>query len=86
MKKVFDVIEAINDKVTRYHQQTGLVPSAISISPRFYRQLVEIKSWEQRIGNLVIGCVPIKEIETLVGKVQIILDEILSDTAVEIAS
>ncbi len=84
MKQVFDLIEAINDRLTQFLDQEGLTPNAIAISPASYRRLLEIKSWEWRIGNLIIGCAPMREIETPLGKASIIIDEILSDTEVEV--
>lgn len=85
MKQVFDLIEAINDRLTQFLDQEGLTPNAIAISPASYRRLLEIKSWEWRIGNLIISCRPLKEIETPLGKVHLVIDELLSDTEVEVA-
>ncbi len=84
MKEVFDLIEAINDRVIQYRDQTGHIPTTLAISPGSYRRLLEIKSWEARIGNLIIGCAPLQQIETILGKVNIIIDEMLNDTAIEV--
>ena len=83
MKEVFDLIEAINETAMQYREQTGRVPTTIAVSPGSYRRLLEIKAWEQRIGNLVIGCTPLRELETPFGKVNIVIDETSADTAVE---
>ena len=84
MKQVYDLIESINDKVMEYLKRTGLVPSSIAISPGSYRRLLEITAWEERIGNLIIGCRQLKEIETPFGKLSVIIDELLANTAVEV--
>jgi hypothetical protein len=83
MKQVFDLIETINETALQFREQTGYAPSSIAVSPRSYRRLLEIKAWEQRIGNLVIGCTPLREMETPFGKVNIVINETSSDTAVE---
>jgi hypothetical protein len=84
MKQIFDLIEAINDTAMAYFERTGQPPFSIAISPRSYRQLIEIKSSEERFDNLIIGCSAIRELETSVGNVRIIIDELLEDTSVEV--
>ena len=86
MEQVHDLIEAINEKVNGYLQRTGLMPTSIVISTGSYRRLLEIIAWEGRIGNLVIGCVPLTEIVTASGKVKVIIDELISDTEVEVTN
>ena len=86
MEQVHDIVEAINEKVKGYLQRTGLVPTSIAISPGSYRRLLEITAWEGRIGNLVVGCAPLSQIETPSGKVNVIIDELISDTQVEVTS
>jgi hypothetical protein len=83
MKEVFDLIEAINETAMQFREQTGYAPAGIAVSPRSYRRLLEIIAWEQRIGNLVIGCTPVRELETPFGKVNIVIDEVSPDTAIE---
>jgi hypothetical protein len=85
MNQVFDLLEAIKEKLLSYARRTGAIPAEISISPGSYRQLVELKAWEGRIGNLIIGSFPLTDIETPLGKIRIMIDELLSDTAVEFA-
>ncbi len=85
MKQVFDLIETIIETAMDYFERTGVRPATVAISLSSYRRLLEIKSWEERIGNLIIGCRPLEEIETPIGKLRVIIDEILVDTAVEIA-
>ncbi len=83
MKEVFDLIETINETAMQFRDQTGYAPASIAVSPRSYRRLLEIKAQEQRIGNLVIGCTPVRELEIPFGKVNIVIDEMSSDTTIE---
>jgi hypothetical protein len=82
MKDVFDLFEAINDGVMLYRNQTGETPTTLTISPAMYRRLVEIKAWEGRIGNLVIGCAPVNSIDTPSGTLCVVIDELFTDTGV----
>ena len=83
MKQVFDLIEAIGNKVMEYAERTGNKPTAVSISRGSYRRILEIRAWETQIGNLIIGCAPQSEIDTPLGKVKVVIDELLDDTAIE---
>jgi len=85
MKELFDLIEAINDGVVQYRDETGVTPTTLTVSPASYTRLIEIKAWEERIGNLIIGSFPLSDIETPVGKMKIVIDEVLADTVVAIA-
>jgi hypothetical protein len=84
MKQIFDVVEAIHGEVARCFDENGLVPASVAVSPSSYRRLLEITSLEGKIGNLVIGCRPLREMETPFGRVNIVIDEIISDTEVEV--
>ena len=84
--QVYDLIESISEKIEDFISRTGFVPMCVSISPGLYRRLLEMVAWEGRIGNLIIGCTPLREIETPFGKMRIAIDEMLSDTSVEISS
>jgi hypothetical protein len=86
MEQVHDLIEAINERINGYLHRTGLVPTSISISSRSYRRLLELTAWEGRIGDLVIGRVPLTEIKTTSGKVKVIIDELISDTEVAVTN
>lgn len=79
------LLAAIREKITSYIQRMGAIPAQISISPSSYRRLVELKAWEGRIGNLIIGCFPLTGIETPFGEIRIVIDELLSDAAIEFA-
>jgi hypothetical protein len=85
MNQVFDLLEAIREKLLSYARRTGAIPAEVSISPGSYRQLVELKAREGRIGNLIIGCFPLTDIETPLGRIRIVIDELLSETAITFA-
>ena len=85
MKKVFDLIEAINEEVMAYSEENGKAPREISISRDAYRRLLKIKSEENVIGNLVIGCAPITEIETETGTIRLVIDEMLAETDIVVS-
>ncbi len=84
MKQVFDLIETIIETAMDYFERTVVRPAMVAISRSSYRRLLEIRSSEESIGNLIIGCRPLEEIETPLGKPKVIIDEILEDTVVEI--
>jgi hypothetical protein len=84
MKQVFDIVEAIHGKVTNCLDEKGLMPASVAVSPCSYRRLIETRSLEGRIGNLIIGCSPLRKMETPFGKVNIVIDEMISDTEVEV--
>ncbi|HLF19300.1 MAG TPA: hypothetical protein VI704_00785 [Bacteroidota bacterium] len=85
MNTTFDLIEAIQEQASCFLHETGFAPEAVAISPNSYRRLLAIKSQEQSIGNLIIGCSPLTQFQTAAGTLRIIIDEILGDTTVEIA-
>lgn len=84
MRSAFDLIEVINERIAEHKERTGFRPHSIAVSPAAYRRLVEIRAWEERIGNLIIGCAPLREFETEDGNVALVIDEMLADTAVEV--
>lgn len=84
MQTYFDLIDAINTSIIEHRERTGSLPRSISVSPASYCRLVEFKAWEERIGNLVIGCFPVKMMMTGCGLVPLVIDEFLADTAVVI--
>ena len=85
MKNVFDILEAIEEKVAEFLDRCGRIPAAIILSPGSYRRLVEMRSMDITVGNLIIGCVPLKEVDTSAGKVNVVIDEMLSDSYVEVS-
>jgi hypothetical protein len=82
---VFDFIEALNKKINEHLGRGGNIPVSVAISRRLYRRLMEMRSAESTIGNLVIGSSPVSEIQTAWGKLAVYIDEMLSDVDVEIA-
>jgi hypothetical protein len=85
MEQVFDIIEAINEKSREYFYARSQKPVMLSVSPGSYRRLIEIRAAEGRIGNLIIGCSALEEVVTAVGKLKVVIDEMLQDTAIQIA-
>ena len=86
MEQVHDLIEIINERLRDYVHRTGLIPTSIAVSPGSYRRLLEITAWDGRIGNLVIGCRPLRAIETAFGTLRVTIDELLADTEVEVTN
>jgi hypothetical protein len=84
MKEIFDPVEAIFELIEAFYFESGQVPTAVVLSPHTYRRLLEIRSDEFTIGNLVIGCAPITIIATPWGDIQVVLDELMEDTRVGI--
>ncbi len=85
MNEVFDVIAAVNEKVQEFFERTGSKPQTISVSPALYRLLIEIRSWEHRIGNLIIGCAPVKVFESSLGTLAVVIDELFDEMHIEIS-
>ena len=84
MNEVFDLIEAINERVEEYLFTTGGAPTHLSLSRGSYRRLIEIVSGEHAIGNLIIGCRALTQFQTTAGPVKIHIDEVLDDTGLEL--
>jgi hypothetical protein len=85
MSQVFNVVEAINEEATRFHETSGFTPTVLSVSRALYRRLVELRCQNQRIGNLVIGCAPLASFLTPVGDLAVVIDEMLVDDALEVS-
>jgi len=85
MKEVFDLIEAINDGALQYCDEKGVPPTALTVSPGLYRRLVEIKAWEERIGNLVIGCAPLSKIHADSDELCVVIDELFTETGLVVS-
>lgn len=80
MNKVFDVVETINERIRKYVSCAGSSPKAILLSPASYRRLLEINSVDQEIGDLLIGCIPLRSFTTAWGNIRVVIDEMLGDT------
>lgn len=85
MNEVFDLVAAIVERANEFSDRTGVSASSISLSPSSYRRLLEINARQTAIGNLIIGCVPINEIEVPAARLRVVIDEMLADTDVLIA-
>ena len=82
MNKVFDVMQKINEKTEMYHEKTGKKPAMLFVSREIYRRLIEMMSIG--LGNLVIGCSPLSELETSLGKLRVVIDEMLAETGIQL--
>jgi len=83
MNQVFDIIEAINEKTLEYFYTRSQKPATRAVSPYSYRRLIEIKSLEEATENLILDCAAMREVVTRVGKVNIVIDEMLPDDAIQ---
>ncbi|MBI2619302.1 MAG: hypothetical protein HYW57_04415 [Ignavibacteriales bacterium] len=84
MQEVTDPGKAINETVARHSQHHRSIPSAILISPRLYRRLLEQIARHHGIGNLLIGCFALRKFLTPFGAVQIMIDELVPDNEIQI--
>jgi hypothetical protein len=84
MSTIAKLRSSLEGGLRRYAEEHGMFPSVISISREAYRRLLEIVGWENRIGNLVIGCRPINRFDTPAGSVKIEIDETLDGMAVRV--
>jgi hypothetical protein len=85
MNTVFDFIDVLNKKIQEHLALGNRNPSIVAISRCLYRRLMEMKSTETAIGNLVIGSSPVSEIRVICGTLQLVIDETLSETSIKIA-
>jgi hypothetical protein len=76
----------INEKVLEYFYETGVKPSDMFISPHNYRYLLELKATEQSNTYGTAGFAALKEISTPLGRLSIVIDEMLPDTKIVFAS
>jgi hypothetical protein len=84
MSSAFDIISVINQLLARCLAEFDRIPEAILLSRDVYRRLVELRSVDSTIGDLVIGCFPICDLATQLGTVRIVIDESMTDGAIEI--
>lgn len=84
MKNVFDIIEAVEEKVAEFLERCGRLPNGLALSPGSYRRLIEIRSTDFTLGNLIVGCLAMNRYEAEAGCVNIVIDELLPDTSVEV--
>ncbi len=84
MNTVFDFVEALNTKMEEHVGRGGQTPTNVNISRWLYRRLMEMRSADHTIGNLVIGSFPLSEVVTAWGKLTVLIDEMLADTDLEL--
>ena len=85
MKQVFDLLEAINEKAEEFFQATEQTPRVVSVSPRAYRRLIEIRHVDLIESGQEAVLTAIETITTSVGVLRIRIDETISDLAIEVA-
>ncbi len=84
MKKIFDPVEAILEMIDLFYGESGRAPAAIVVSRNTYRRLLEIDPAEFKVRCVPKGVTTIPLISTPWGDMQLIIDEILEDTRVEV--
>ena len=84
MNPEYERDETINEKAIRCREMTGKRPTILRVSREIYRQLVELKSLVCCVGELVVGCVSLTEIQTNVGKLKVVVDELLNADSVRV--
>ncbi len=84
MKKVFDPVEAIFEMIDSFYSESGRVPAAIVVSRNTHRRLLEISPADCKVGSVMNGVAPIAIVSTPWGDIQLIIDELLEDTRVEV--
>ena len=85
MKQVFDLLEAINEKAEEFFQATEQTPRVVSVSPRAYRRLLEIRLADLIESEQEAVLTAIETIKTSVGVLRVRIDEMISDLVVEVA-
>jgi len=72
MRPAFDIIETIYERIVDFLFATGRTPSQVVLSPASYRRLLEIR-------RDAPGCL------VSLTTVEIVIDEVLPDTEVQVA-
>ncbi len=85
MQASFDAVETINERVRMFREKTGRKPVFLAVSRDIYRRLVEWISAVNSVGNLIIGCAPIMELETSMGRLKVTIDEMLGETGIQLS-
>ncbi|MCK5571394.1 MAG: hypothetical protein KAJ12_01475 [Bacteroidetes bacterium] len=85
MRRVFDVLEAIRERVLEHLYNTGVKGTHIALSPGAYRRLLEIRRSRDGVP-VAAGCAAISEIMTPVGRLSVLIDELIPDTEIEVLS
>lgn len=84
MKRIFDPVEAIFEMIDSYYSESGRTPAAIVVSRNTYRRLLEIRPDDCKVGSILNGIAPITVVSTPWGDIQLIIDELLEDTRIEV--
>ncbi|GEM_PF-1391505 len=84
MKRVFDPIEAIFELIDYFYNEYGRAPAAVVVSRNTHRRLLEISPPDCKVDCIVNEFAPIAIVSTPWGEIQLIIDELLEDTRVEV--
>jgi hypothetical protein len=85
MMAVFDPVKTINEKADRYLRLNGRKPQTVTVSPRVYRRLLEIRiAGLMEMGHDSISTA-LETIPTIIGAIRVIIDEKMSDDDVGVA-
>jgi len=84
MRKIFDPLEAIYDRLESFYFKAGRMPNAIVLSPNTYRRLLEICLKELRYEEFIPGYAQVVLFQTPWGAIQIVIDELLGDMQVSV--
>ncbi len=60
-------------------------PQSVSVLLGTYRRLIEFRCREERIGNLIIGSMPLKVLKAVFGEIEVVIDELLGDTEIVVS-
>jgi len=84
MKRMFDPLEAIFELIDYVYSESGRVPAAVIVSRNSYRRLLEIIPHDCKVRKVKNSDIPVAVISTPWGDLQLIIDELLEDTRVEV--
>jgi hypothetical protein len=85
MRQVFDLLEAIRERVLEHLYNTGVKGTHVALSPRSYRRLLEVHRSRGGVP-VAAGCGAIGEIMTPVGRLSVLIDELIPDTEIKVLS
>lgn len=84
MRRIFDPLEAIYDRLESFYFKSGRMPTAIVLSPNTYRRVLEICAKELKFEEFIPGYAQVVLFQTPWGAIQIVIDELLGDMQVSV--
>ena len=84
MKRVFDPVEAIFELVDYIYSEYERLPSVIVVSPNTHRRLLEMGLPDCKVESVMKEGIPAAVVSTPWGVMQLVIDELLEDTRVEV--